>query len=89
MYEPIQYDHTIEDGFGVVIQAVDDDYCTPVSAAYVADTDGYVTEIDFVTPIALSATQYLMLVIYFHTDISMLAHSIPSLRNAHNWNRSD
>lgn len=55
LYEPIQYDNTIASGFGVLIQAVSDEYCTTLAKSYTAD-NGLITEIAFVTPIALSAT---------------------------------
>lgn len=54
LYEPIQYEAADPDGFGVVIQAVDDDYCSPLAKAYTAG-EGYVTEITFVDPILATA----------------------------------
>lgn len=51
LYEPIQYDSSIADGFGVVIQAISSEYCTPIAKAYTAESNGYNTEIEFITPI--------------------------------------
>ena len=56
LYEPIDYDSTDENGFGVVINAVGEDYCTPLAKAYTAQADGRNTEILFVEPIPLNAS---------------------------------
>lgn len=55
LYEPIEYQSTDPDGFGVIIQCVSETYSTQLSAAYTATTDGLVTQISFVVPIALGA----------------------------------
>lgn len=55
LYEPIEYDSTDANGFGVVINAVGADYCTPLALAYTAQTDGRVKEILFTRPIAIDA----------------------------------
>lgn len=55
LYEPIEYDSADENGFGVVINAVGADYCTPLAKAYTAQSNGRVTEILFVEPIARDA----------------------------------
>ena len=54
LYEPVTYDADDVNGYGVVIGCVGDDYYTPVAAAYTADSERP-TEIEFVTPIILSA----------------------------------
>ena len=51
LYEPIEYDSQDVNGFGVVINAVGADYCTPLAYAYTAQTDGRVKEILFTRPI--------------------------------------
>lgn len=56
LYEPIEYDSADENGFGVVINAVGEDYCTPLAKAYTAQTNGRVSEILFTEPIPLTAS---------------------------------
>lgn len=56
LYEPIEYDSEDENGFGVVINCVGEDYCRPLSKAITAQASGRVTELLFVEPIALNAT---------------------------------
>lgn len=56
LYEPIEYDSQDENGFGVVINAVGEDYCTPLAKAYTAQKDGRNMEILFVEPIPLNAS---------------------------------
>lgn len=55
LYEPIEYDATNPNGFGMVINAVGANYHKPIYAAYTAQTNGRVTEILFVTPITTTA----------------------------------
>lgn len=56
LYDAVEYDSTDTDGFGMVIQCVSDTYCTPLSAAYTASSDGLVKTITFTDPILLTAS---------------------------------
>ena len=55
LYEPVEYDPADANGFGCVINCIGENYCTPLARAYTSAVSGRTTEIEFVTPIALSA----------------------------------
>jgi hypothetical protein len=51
LYEPIEYQSSYADGYGMIIQCIADTYCTPLSKQYTAIADGMAKTVTFSTPI--------------------------------------
>ena len=54
LYDAIEYDSTNQNGFGMIIQCISDNYCVTLPKVYTAQINGRVTEILFSTPITIS-----------------------------------